>query len=448
MLGSFGKFVATVLGGATLAVVGCGGDPGSGDDGDSAGAGAETNGGNGAAPTGGKSGTSGSGTSGGSGSGNGGAGAGGSTTGGTSQGGTGGAGQGGSAGKATGGTGGKGGSAGQGAAGASGGTPATLKEAAMRSGRVIGVALAQNRLSTASYANAAREFSSATAENEMKWDVTEPTRGQYSYTRGDQIVTFAEQNGMQVRGHTLVWHSQLPSWVSALTSASEVRSAMTNHITQVMSHFRGKVVAWDVVNEAWNDDGMSMRNSVFQQRLGNAFVDEAFQAARAADSTAKLYYNDFGTEGNSAKANAVYTMVQSMKTRGIPIDGVGMQMHTRKGNGAPTVAQFIANMQRLVALGLEVAITEMDVSLCGTETLDARLEEQRTRFHDIVEACIAEPGCKSVTVWGVTDQYSWLNDNLSAAGCSGSDLPRPLLWDDGYQKKPAYSGVVDALIGR
>jgi endo-1,4-beta-xylanase len=203
-----------------------------------------------------------------------------------------------------------------------------------------------------------------------------------------------------------------------------------------MTHFKGKVVAWDVVNEAWNEDGASLRTSVFSQYLGDGFIDEAFQAARAADANAKLYYNDYGTEGNSPKANAVYAMVQGMMMRGIPIDGVGMQMHVGAANSNPSTAQFVANMQRIAALGLDVLVSEIDIDICSS-TVDA----QRTRFHDIVAACVAEPRCRAVTAWGVTDKYSWLNGRTCAAA-------HPLLFDDNYGKKPAYTGVMDALLGK
>jgi endo-1,4-beta-xylanase len=288
-----------------------------------------------------------------------------------------------------------------------------------------------------------------TAENEMKWDTLQPSSGQFNYGNADRIVSFAEQNGMAIKGHTLVWYSQLPSWVSSMSGADRVRQTMLNHITQVMTHYRGKLHAWDVVNEAWQDDGLALRNNVFLQNLGEGYIDEAFEAARAADPGTKLYYNDYGTEGMSAKANAVYEMVRGMKERGVPIDGVGLQMHTRKGNGAPSVSEFVQNLSRLAALGLEVVISEMDVVLCGSEPIAERLETQKSRYHDLVEACVQEPACKAITIWGISDRHSWLNNaGASTTGCQSGDSPRGLLLDDNYQKKPAYAGVVDALLGR
>jgi len=313
----------------------------------------------------------------------------------------------------------------------------TLKSVAAESGRFFGAALGATHLADPVYAAvAAAELNYATPENEMKWDATEPTRGTFTFARGDAVVAFAEQHGMLVKGHTLVWHSQLPSWVSEITDATDLRNAMIQHVTQVVSHFRGKVVAWDVVNEAWVDGGQSLRATVFTQYLGAGFIDEAFNAAHAADPNALLYYNDYGTEGMSAKANAVYSMVQGMLARGVPIHGVGLQMHTGATNASPTVADLATNMQRLAALGLDVVISEMDVQICNGD-----LDAQSRRFHDIVAGCVAQPACKAVTVWGVPDKYSWRNGQ-------SCPTPRPLLFDDDYLPKPAYAGVLDAFMGR
>jgi endo-1,4-beta-xylanase len=323
-------------------------------------------------------------------------------------------------------------------------TATTLKEAAACKGRLIGTTLEASHLGEAAYANAAREFNYATPGNEMKWDTTEPNQNQFSYGPADQIVNFATSNGMKVKGHTLVWHSQLPNWVNNMTNATTLRAAMTNHVTKVMQHYKGKVHAWDVVNEAWDDTNPpTLRESVFKRVLGSSYIDDAFIAARAADPAAKLYYNDYATDGLSAKSNSVYSMVQSMKSRGIPIDGVGIQMHWRSVGSTLTPAEVISNIQRFAALGVEVVISEMDVQLCRGGTLT----DQQARYHDIVAACLSQGTCPAVTIWGITDKYSWLNSRTDL-GCTGGETPRPLLWDNNYGKKLAYTGVMDALLGR
>jgi endo-1,4-beta-xylanase len=204
---------------------------------------------------------------------------------------------------------------------------------------------------------------------------------------------------------------------------------------------------WDVVNEAWvttecsGDGNPTLRDSVFSRYLGDTFIDEAFTAARAADPDAKLYYNDFSAEAMNDKADAIYQMVSGMIDRGIPIDGVGFQMHYGAPHDVPPVAEFVQNMQRFADLGLEIVISEMDMHVCDGMTP----EQQATNYHDIVAACVAQPGCKAITLWGVTDRYSWLN-SWDKINCSGS--ASPLLWDDNFQKKPAYTAVLDALTGR
>jgi endo-1,4-beta-xylanase len=312
---------------------------------------------------------------------------------------------------------------------------ATLKSAAARSGRLIGAALGASHLSEAAYAATAAAFDFVTPENEMKWDATEPTQNVFTFGGGDAITSFARQNGMKVKGHTLVWHSQLPTWVSGITDPAALHDAMINHVTQVASHYRGQVMAWDVVNEAVADGGQSLRGTIFYQHLGAGYIDDAFNAAHAADPGALLFYNDYGAEGGGAKSDYVYTMVKGMLARGVPINGVGLQMHTGAADTSPSAVQLTFNIQRLEALGLNVVISEMDVQIC-TGSVDT----QKIRFHDIVAVCVAEPLCLGVTAWGVSDKYSWLNGGSCAT-------PQPLLFDDNYDPKPAYAGVLDAFLG-
>ena len=306
---------------------------------------------------------------------------------------------------------------------------------------LIGVALAASHLSEAAYAERALEFNYVTPENEMKWDATEPQQNQFTFTQGDQIVDFAEANGMVVKGHALVWHNQLPSWLTDMTNANDVRAAMVNHIQGVMEYYRGKVIAWDVVNEAFNDDG-TLRDSIFSRYLGESFIEEAFIAAREADPDVKLYYNDYDIESAYDKADSAYELAKDFVEREIPIDGIGMQMHTRTTDEDPPVPEFEYNLQRLLDLDLEVVLSEMDVRFCegGTEA------QQSNRFHDIIEVCLQYEGCTAITIWGITDKYSFLNDRTDLQ-CQGNGTPRPLLWDDDYNEKPAYDGVLNALLG-
>ncbi|MET8482955.1 endo-1,4-beta-xylanase [Streptomyces tendae] len=302
----------------------------------------------------------------------------------------------------------------------------TLGSAAAGQGRYFGTAVAANHLGEADYAATLdREFSSVTPENEMKWDATEPSRGTFSFGSADRIVDHAQSQGMDVRGHTLVWHSQLPSWVGSL-GASDLRTAMNDHINGLMGHYKGEIHSWDVVNEAFQDGGSgARRSSPFQDKLGNGFIEEAFRTARAADPAARLCYNDYNTDGVNAKSNAVYDMVKDFKSRGVPIDCVGFQSHFN--SNSPVPSDYRQNLQRFADLGVDVQITELDIEGSGSA--------QAADYTKVVEACLAVSRCAGMTVWGVTDKYSWRS--------SGT----PLLFDGNYSKKPAYDAVLSALGG-
>lgn len=339
----------------------------------------------------------------------------------------------------------------------------TLRMMAEPMERQIGVALATNRLSDGRYAAAAREFNSVTHENEMKWDAIEPQPGFFNFTNADTTIAFAEQNGMSVRGHTLVWHSQLAGWVSQLTTRDEVLAAMERHITTIVSRYRGRVFAWDVVNEAMTDGGgMPPRlrgsdpsdagdpnnqngnaglDSIFRRLIGEDYIDRAFIIANAADPDALLFYNDFNAEGSGAKSDAVYNMVAGMVERGIPIHGVGLQMHVGLNEGNRSAAAIAANMQRIADLGLDIHITELDVSLCGMGTIEERRVAQRQRLAGITQVCIDQPRCTALTLWGVADPDSWRDND-----CRGGGRSEPLLFDANYERKEAYYGVFDTLV--
>lgn len=300
--------------------------------------------------------------------------------------------------------------------------PATLGAAAAARGRTFASAVATGHLGESAYTTTLdREFTGVTPENEMKWDATEPSRGAFRFTGGDAVVSHAQSHGQKVRGHTLVWHGQLPGWVSGIGSGSDLLAAMRSHIAGVAGHYRGKIAYWDVVNEAFNEDG-TRRASVFQQRIGSSYIEEAFRAARAADGSAKLCYNDYNTDNENAKSDGVYAMVRDFKARGVPIDCVGFQAHLSAGQNLSTQP---ANLQRFAALGVDVNITELDVGGSGSA--------QANTYSQVVRACLAVSRCTSITTWGVTDKYSWR---------SGST---PLLFDGNYAKKPAYSAVLQAF---
>ncbi|MET7423552.1 endo-1,4-beta-xylanase [Dactylosporangium sp. NPDC005555] len=301
----------------------------------------------------------------------------------------------------------------------------TLGAAAAEQGRYFGTAVAAYKLSDSVYSGILdREFNMVTPENEMKWDATEPTQGSFSYGSADQIVSRAQSHNQRVRGHALAWHSQQPGWAQNM-SGTALRNAMVNHVTQVATHYKGKIYAWDVVNEAFADGGGGGRRDSNLQRTGNDWIEVAFRTARAADPGAKLCYNDYNTDGQNAKSNAVYAMVQDFKARGVPIDCVGFQSHFN--SASPVPSDYQANLQRFANLGVDVQITELDIEGSGTT--------QANNFAAVTRACLAVTRCTGITVWGIRDSDSWR--------ASGT----PLLFDGNGNKKAAYTSTLAALGG-
>ncbi|MFC4111295.1 endo-1,4-beta-xylanase [Nonomuraea zeae] len=316
---------------------------------------------------------------------------------------------------------------------------APLRTHAASRGKFIGAALATSPLSNeTSYRNiAATEFNQVTAENAMKWDSTEPSQGQFNFSGADAIVNFATQNNQQVHGHTLVWHNQTPSWVQGL-SATAMRTAMQNHISQVVGRYASNatVVSWDVVNEVFDDSG-NLRTSFWYNTLGQSYIADAFRAARAADPDARLCINDYNTEGINAKSTAIYNLVSSLRQQNVPVDCVGFQSHLAIQYGFP--GDFQQNLQRFAALGVQVRITELDVRIQTPRdaTKDAT---QATYYRNVVNACLAVTACAGVTIWGFTDKYSWVPDTFPGQGAA-------LIYDESYAQKPSYTAVHDALAG-
>ncbi|MGP4111100.1 endo-1,4-beta-xylanase [Streptomyces sp. 4N509B] len=308
----------------------------------------------------------------------------------------------------------------------------TLRAAAEASGRFVGTAINDGLLSDPTYSSiASSEFSSVTAENVMKWEAVQPSQGSFDFSGGDRLVDFAQANDQQVWGHTLVWHSQLPGWVSGGGfGADELRGVMNDHIAEVAGHFAGEVAYWDVVNEAFNEDG-TRRQSVFQTTLGDGYIAEAFRAADAADPNAKLCINDYNIEGVNAKSDGVYELVSSLLDQGVPIDCVGFQSHLIVGQVPGDLQQ---NIERFTELGVEVVLTEIDIRMTMPSDA-AKLEQQRQDYETVVAACTAVPGCAGATVWGISDRDSWVPDVFPGEGAA---CP----WDENYQRKPAYDGIV------
>ena len=328
----------------------------------------------------------------------------------------------------------------------------------------FGTAMETNNFNDAAYqaiASNKNEFGMFTPENSQKWEVTEPTQNKFSFTQADSIAEKVQSNGQLFRCHTLTWHSQLPSFGKpALPTSTLITSlpnpqkpvrngtwtpetltaVLTAHITTVMQHYAGQCYAWDVVNEALNEDG-TLRPSVFLTTLGPSYIPLSFTIASQADPSAKLYYNDFNLETTPSKTAGALALARTILAAGAPLHGIGFQAHLTVGQTPPrnTLATILA---QFAALGLEVAYTELDIAhaapaLPADAAANAR---QADDYVAVVGSCLDVSACVGVTVWQFTDRYSWVPGTFPGKG-------EACLWTEGMRPKVAYEGVVRLLRG-
>src|SRR5712672_4705138 len=296
----------------------------------------------------------------------------------------------------------------------------SLRQAGDHNGVLIGTAVRPSQLSETGYASTlAREFNMVEAEDAMKWWVLRPDRATYDFRQGDELVRFAEAHQMKVRGHCLVWGRANPDWLAqGHLTVRQLSRLLHEHITRVMRHYSGQVFAWDVVNEALDENG-NVRDSIWYNQpgiglsgKGTAYIEQVFRWARKADPHALLFYNEAEGEGLNRKSDAVYAMVKDFKQRGVPIDGVGLQLHVPKLD--VNIQAIAVNVARLNALGLQVHITELDVSL-PVEADGLALVDDLTRqgdvYRGIARACLKSSGCSAIQMWGFTDKYSWIGSH-------------------------------------
>lgn len=326
----------------------------------------------------------------------------------------------------------------------------------------IGTAINQSQIeekNTAENNLIISQFNSITAENIMKSMYMQPEKETYDFDLADKFVAFGEKNKMFIHGHTLIWHSQLAPWMTKIKDSTEMRNFMKDHITTIVSHYKGKIDSWDVVNEAINDDG-TLRKSVFSETLGDAFLAEAFLIASKVDPKVDLYYNDYSMT-NPAKREGVIKMVKKIQSKGIKIDGIGMQGHWHLNS--PSIEEIEKSILAYFSLGVKVAITELDISvlpspweLQGAEIsqrfenspkmnpypngLPEEIQEKLAkRYEDIFKLFLKHKDKISrITLWGVQDGQSWLND-WPIQGRTNY----PLLFDRQLQPKMAYDAVIE-----
>jgi len=340
--------------------------------------------------------------------------------------------------------------------------PQSLRQAADRAGILIGTAVRPSLFSETNYASTlAREFNMAEPEDAMKWSVIRRNPDSFDFREADEVVAFALAHKMKIRGHCLVWDHNHPDWLAhGHFTPPQLSQLLQDHIDRVMKRYAGQVFAWDVVNEAMDEHG-KLRDSIWYNQpgigfagQGTAYLEQAFRWAREADPHALLFYNEAQGEFLNHKSDAIYEMLKDFKRRGVPIDGVGLQLHL-PGPDLDNSA-LAANIARLTALGLQVHITELDVPLPASPSIDSTdrlahndprnsdprdkdLLRQAQVYRSVVHACLQNPGCTAIQTWGFTDKYSWIGSH--SHGTRG----RALWFDQTYQPKPAYDAVLQEL---
>ncbi len=315
----------------------------------------------------------------------------------------------------------------------------TLRSLAEKRGVFIGaaVSVAPLRKERLYRETIEREFNIVVAENAFKWGLVQPKRSKFNFRDTDLLVKFAETNAMKLRGHTLVWHRQNPKWLmEGNFTRDELIKILKDHIQTLVGRYRGKILAWDVVNEAIDDKTGGYRtDSFWYQKLGADYIKLAFEFAREADPSAKLYYNDYSAEGMNAKSGGVYNLLRDLKKQGVPVDGIGWQMHLE--NGFRIAPEHRENAERLAALGLELSITEMDVRMKLPASAED-LQKQAAAYRDVADFCLAESSCKALLLWGFTDKHSWIPGEFPNTGGA-------LIFDNLYKPKPAFNALLESF---
>ncbi len=295
------------------------------------------------------------------------------------------------------------------------------------------------------------------AENAMKWGPLRPAPDKFFFDEADKFVAFAEANGMAIRGHNLCWHEQLPTWFASAVTKGNAERFLVEHIQTVVGRYKGKIRAWDVVNEAIDPkDGQpdGYRNSPWYKLMGPRYIDVAFRTARAVDPAALLTYNDYSIEtdgGDTAKRQAVMGLVERLKKNGVPLDALGVQSHISADSASKIDGGLAAAVERCRALGMKVFITELDVNDDGLPMDDPAAREKAVAavYGEYVTSMLRNPAVTDVLTWGTACGRSWLN----APGKAGQKF-RPkhpdrkevcLPFNDQYQPLPAFFALRGAL---
>ena len=308
----------------------------------------------------------------------------------------------------------------------------------------IGVAMQSSRLNSVAHTSIMdHSFNSLTAEWEMKMNPLFTSPGGYNWTGADALVDYAETHDMQVHGHALIWHNATPNWVENFSGDDAAfEQLIEDYITDVITRYKGRLVSWDVVNEAFEDNSGRLRDTVFRRKMGDDYIARLFEYARAADPDVLLFYNDYGTIWDTRKREAMFAMIDDFIARDIPIDGVGLQVHITYE--FPSLSEIETTMAGVVERGLKLHLSELDVRVNPqgdlTELTPTRSEAQKARVKALVEAFnkLPKENQFAITTWGLRDPESWLIDFWG-------NPEWPLLFDGLFRPKPAYVGFLEAL---
>jgi len=281
------------------------------------------------------------------------------------------------------------------------------------------------------------EFNAATAENCMKWGSLQINESEWDFNDADYFVNFCCENSIKVKGHALIWHNQMPSFLSNVSDGEMLLYYMESHVRKTVSHFKGKVRSWDVLNEIVSDNGKSLRDCIFTKYLGWDFISKIFKWAHEEDPDCLLFYNDYDIGHMNNKSNFTYKMIKDLLDQNIPIHGVGFQGHIHASNY--DISSIDENIKRFTDLGILVNFSEVDIRVRGiSDNLNDRLERQKKVYYELAQCVFKYKKFESFTLWGFTDLHSWVH------GFFGKD--EPLLWDTNYQKKPAYFGFLQGIL--
>jgi endo-1,4-beta-xylanase len=289
---------------------------------------------------------------------------------------------------------------------------------------------------------AIKQFNSFTPENTFKAEYLHPEPFLFNWTNADSLATFCQNNNKRLHGHTLIWHKQLPQWILDFQgSPTEWEQLMKKHIQTIVTHFKNKVTAWDVVNEAFNEDG-TLRNSIWKQKLGDGYIEKAFRFAKEADPNTLLFYNDYNLESNPTKRNSVIALMKNLRNRGVKIDGIGVQMHV--STYYPEASQIANALQEISGNNFKIHISELDISVNPLGKNNIQLEPLFTQQANLLGSIvfnynqIPEEYRYGITFWGISDRNSWIRNYYNKEDY-------PLLYDDNFLPKPCYCKLIEML---